>query len=319
MDASLNRFNYDPVHAIQEAGKALQRAFRLAARRDEGFTGVIRDLTEQVDQALTFDREASLAATHLDLGLPYPVHHSLQTAVWGGMLLLLQDREDSVRRAVLSAGMTANLSILKLQAELEEQDGPPTDEQRERLRQHPISSARLLRLFEIRDSVWLSAVEQHHERLDGTGYPQGLEGDAVDPNALALAFGDAFSAMITPRGYRKSLAPSQALLELRQFSGTHYPDSFMALVLSRLGLYVPGTLLRLEDTSIAVSLGWGSGPKLPRISILVTSGGRRVFHPEILQTGERGVPDVDRALPLDAIELPMNLSLIYGYNATLWR
>lgn len=61
-----------------------------------------------------------------------------------------------------------------------------------------------------------------HERFDGTGYPDGLEGSAIPLGASIVAVCDAFDAMVTDRGYRKAIPASAALEEIRRCTGTQF-------------------------------------------------------------------------------------------------
>ena len=72
-------------------------------------------------------------------------------------------------------------------------------------------------------------VLQHHERLDGSGYPQGLTGDAILPEAQIIAVADVVEAMSSHRPYRPSRGVEAALDEVSGGSGTrYYPDVVMA-------------------------------------------------------------------------------------------
>ena len=74
-------------------------------------------------------------------------------------------------------------------------------------------------------------VEQHHERLDGSGYPYGLRGDEILTESYIVAIADTYDAMTTDRSYRKALTADDAFAELKRFSNIHYPselvDAFM--------------------------------------------------------------------------------------------
>ena len=60
---------------------------------------------------------------------------------------------------------------------------------------------------------------QHHERLDGSGYPQGLKGDAILPEAKILAVADVVEAMMNHRPYRAALGVDSAIAEIARSSG----------------------------------------------------------------------------------------------------
>ena len=70
-------------------------------------------------------------------------------------------------------------------------------------------------------------IEQHHERLDGSGYPYGLAADEVLPEASIIAIADTYDAMTTDRSYRKALPATVAFEELDRFAGLHWPADYV--------------------------------------------------------------------------------------------
>ena len=68
----------------------------------------------------------------------------------------------------------------------------------------------------------LHIARSHHERLDGDGFPDGLQGDAIPVEARIVAVVDAFDAMTTNRAYRESRTPVEAYDELRRCTGLHF-------------------------------------------------------------------------------------------------
>ncbi len=109
--------------------------------------------------------------------------------------------------------------------------GPLTDEEWAELRNHPEVGARLLDAPGLGDlRAWILA---HHERIDGTGYPLGLNGTEIPIEARIIAVADAFEAMLSDRPYRASRPVDEAVAELRRCAGTQFdPDVVDALVAS---------------------------------------------------------------------------------------
>jgi HD-GYP domain-containing protein (c-di-GMP phosphodiesterase class II) len=68
----------------------------------------------------------------------------------------------------------------------------------------------------------LPAIRHHHERYDGSGYPDGLRGEDIPLGARIINVADALDAMLAPRVYRPALAPLEALEELRAGAGTQF-------------------------------------------------------------------------------------------------
>ena len=74
-----------------------------------------------------------------------------------------------------------------------------------------------------------TAVVQHHERIDGCGYPNGLKGEEICIIARILSIADTYDAMTSARPYRAGLPPERALAELRRFAGTQFDADIVAV------------------------------------------------------------------------------------------
>jgi len=106
--------------------------------------------------------------------------------------------------------------------------GPLDEEELAEIRKHPEEGARMIApVRTLRPAV--AAVLYHHERWDGTGYPMGIEGDAIPPEARVLAVVDAFDAMTTDRSYRRRMDERLAVVELERCSGSQFDPEIVAV------------------------------------------------------------------------------------------
>jgi HD-GYP domain-containing protein (c-di-GMP phosphodiesterase class II) len=71
-------------------------------------------------------------------------------------------------------------------------------------------------------------VRASHERPDGTGYPDGLEGERIPLGSRIIAVCDAYHALVSDRAYREAVGPDQALARLHEGSGTHFDPAVVA-------------------------------------------------------------------------------------------
>ena len=115
---------------------------------------------------------------------------------------------------VRRAGLVHDLGRLGVSNAVWDKRGPLTAAEFERVRMHPYLTDRMLASSEALAPVRAIAV-QHHERLDGSGYPRGLSGDALTPAGRILAAADAYHAMTEPRPYREAHTAEAAAAELR--------------------------------------------------------------------------------------------------------
>jgi len=89
------------------------------------------------------------------------------------------------------------------------------------IRKHPEIGAEILKPVSL-DKELLAVVREHHERYDGTGYPDGLIGSRIEPLAAIVAVADSYDAMISHRGYKEELTKLEAIAQLKANAGTQF-------------------------------------------------------------------------------------------------
>ena len=125
-----------------------------------------------------------------------------------------------------------DIGKVEIPVEILQKPGELTPEEWNRVKQHPSLGREILATTHVKEAGIV--VEQHHERMDGSGYPYGLSGKDILTEAYIVAVADTFDAMTTDRPYRKALPDEVALEEIRKYAGVHYPkevaDAFFAAV-----------------------------------------------------------------------------------------
>jgi HD-GYP domain-containing protein (c-di-GMP phosphodiesterase class II) len=102
-----------------------------------------------------------------------------------------------------------------------------TEQEWERMREHPVHGKKILRGIEFLEGA-ARVVAQHHERWDGSGYPEGLSGEEIDLNARIFAVADAFDAITSDRVYRAGRSYEEALAELDEHAGRQFDPRVVA-------------------------------------------------------------------------------------------
>lgn len=129
--------------------------------------------------------------------------------------------------------------------------GPLTPEEWQEMRQHPEVGYQLTSRIPFLDSA-SPVVRHHHERWDGTGYPDRLQAEAIPLAARIFTVADSFDAMISDRPYRRGLSIEQALAELQRGAGTQFDPQIIA-IFSEL-ITTPGWLERVTQQATSLQV-----------------------------------------------------------------
>jgi HD-GYP domain-containing protein (c-di-GMP phosphodiesterase class II) len=218
----------------------------------QGFALHIAELAHRIQRACEIDPDAALAGILLSRSLPYSIRQSCNAAVVCEILFRQLEWPPEQRLPGIAAALTMNISMLKLQDELYHQRHSLEPAQKEAILAHPHASAAMLAELGVEDTTWRDAVAQHHEALDGSGYPERLPADAIGMPARVLAIADKYCATVSERAYRSGLSPDAALREVLIAHGGDFDTTIAARLVRALGIYPPGSAVELDNGEIGV-------------------------------------------------------------------
>lgn len=244
-----------PVFGRAEAlAQTLKRlhAHLLADSLQAELRTIVRSLANSVIQACADDADALLAAFHLDRQSPYLVIQQLLGCALTEVAAREMGFDEPTRLSLACACLTRDIALLPWQAQLDMQTQGLDAQQNALVRAHPIRSAEILVQHGVDDPLWLDFVRQHHERIDGSGYPNALSGEAISPGARLLAIADSYAAMVTPRANRTGQFPKDALKALYQQRASLYDEELLRISVGTLTALPPGTIVRLANGEVAV-------------------------------------------------------------------
>lgn len=311
---SADRGPRDPFVTLEAATQTLKGGLNalLAETRDPAEAWVL-PLVEQVFALNRMHADAVLGGLLLMDDLPYSLAHPWMCATLCDLMTRRLERDEGFRRSLVAAALTSNAGMFDVQDELTHQSAPLTDEQRKRVRQHPVRSAQLLAQAGVRDQVWLRIALSHHERLDGSGYPRKLAGDEIVSGARLLALADVYSAMLLPRAYRDGVHAKAALREIFTQRGGQIDADLAALFIKEIGVYPPGIFVRLENGETGVVTRRNPlHANQPIVSALWNVIGRPLERPIVRDTSEAKAFAVAEILPKRVP--PMPLRVVWGYT-----
>ncbi len=147
--------------------------------------------------------------------------HCRRVATWSGKIATALGQSPERSAFVGRGGRLHDIGKLFTPVSILRKAGPLTARQVTRMQDHVTDGAEMLTAAPLL-RPYVDIVIAHHERFDGSGYPQGLVGEAIPHDARIVAVADALDAMISGRPYREAIRPVQALDELERSSDSHF-------------------------------------------------------------------------------------------------
>lgn len=213
----------------------------------------------------------------------YAEAHALHVACLCHLLSRRLDWPDDRRLSLVGAALTMNLSMIGQQARMAGQTAPPSPAQRKVIQDHPLVSAAMLRQAGLRDEVWLTTVEQHHECPGGSGYPMNVQEPLEASQVLRLL--DIFSAKHSSRAGRTKLPAQKIARDLYAQSGG---SPVVGALIKECGIYPPGTYVKLATGEIGVVTQRGANAKTPMVMAITNSHGEPLGRPVHRDTSSPG-------------------------------
>ncbi len=215
-------------------------------------------LVDDISRSVWRNPDALVSLARLKTQDNYTYMHSV--AVCALMVALgrtLGLDEAACRQAGL-AGLMHDLGKAVMPLAVLNKPGRLTDDEYQVMRSHPVRGHELLLEGRGATPEMLDVVLHHHERVDGTGYPQRLSGDAFTTLARMGAICDVYDAVTSNRSYKTAWDPAQAIAQMAGWKGHFDAKLFNAFVQS-VGIYPTGSVVRLESGRLAVVVEQNAG------------------------------------------------------------
>lgn len=289
------------VNVLERLEALAQEADTLLAPPYSAYLDVqIKELARELITLQRTDADACLGyLRRVPVGRP-SLRHCLHVLFVSEFLASHLDLAEAQRVSLAAAALTMNLAELELHDRLHAHAGPLDAAQRNALAAHPQRAVALLQAAGVSDASWLDAVAQHHENMDGSGYPRGMTGIGLGLPSRILRVADFYCAKVAARHYRPPKSSRLAMQELFGRDKHRLDNQIAVLLLRRMGLFPPGTLVRLANRESACIARQGrKGEVLAAMSFL-DARGRPLDPPlerNLAHTAVRGYLEEDAAWP----------------------
>lgn len=251
----------DPIEELKRVSQTLSNIAERMAHGSPLMAGEIRVLAQQVFEVWFLDADACLGFARLSRYGSPSACHAIHSALLAAELADAQGFQDSMTERLIGAALSMNIAHFALHDEMFNLEIAPNAEMKQAMQTHPAESALRLQQMGEFDSLWIEAVAQHHENIDGSGYPAGLKGTEISLPARMLRIADTLAARLTGR---KARAPQHWNMQHARGDIHHLVshvfgadlaklDSSLCHKLMRaLNRFPPGSLVRLSNNELGI-------------------------------------------------------------------
>jgi HD-GYP domain-containing protein (c-di-GMP phosphodiesterase class II) len=323
--AELTNLEPQPKQERVSLSDELQRAARLRARAAETmrhmFTearlgnaiepGECVSLVDDVVESINRHPDALLSLVRLKNADEYTYLHSVAVCA----LMVALGRQlglgDAQCHEAGMAGMLHDLGKAAMPQEVLNKPGKLTPAEFEIVKQHPVRGHEMLLAGAHVSEAVMDVCRHHHERVDGTGYPDGLTVEQISLLARMGAVCDVYDAVTSDRPYKAAWDPAQALSQMATWKGHFDPAIFQSFVRS-VGIYPTGSLVRMRSGRLAVVLEQNpSTLTKPRVKLFFSTKAGLPLKPQVLDLAAPHAVD-----QIEARESPENWN--FTYLTELW-
>jgi len=255
--------------------------------RISDFRPVQQTVREIVD-TLEMNQAALLGLTVIKNYDQYLFTHSVNVCILTVCLVRTLELPQAQLHHVGTAALLHDIGMTQVPVEVQRRPGPLGPEQWTHIRRHPIEGARILSNTEGAPKLSVIVTYEHHIHYNRSGYPTLVRDRMPNPISLAVGITNYFDAITSVRPYRPALLPDEAVAEMLRGSGTDFHPAMLDRFVKLLGVFPPGTMVRLDTGEFAVVLKNNPRePLRPQVRIVVAPDGTRLDSPLDVDLAEK--------------------------------
>lgn len=241
------------------------------------------ELVEEISSSVLRNPGALISLARLKTADDYTYMHSV--AVCALMVSLARQLgldEQEVREAGM-AGLLHDLGKAVMPMAVLNKPGKLTDDEFRVIKSHPVEGHRLLVEGKTASAIALDVCLHHHEKVDGSGYPDRLTGDAISLFAKMGAVCDVYDAITSNRPYKVGWDPAESIRKMTEWSKGHFDESVFQAFIKSIGIYPVGSLVKLGSSRLAVVLEQSEKSLLtPRVKAFFSTKAQTYIVPELI-------------------------------------
>jgi cyclic di-GMP phosphodiesterase len=237
----------------------------------------VENIVEKLTESVLRNQDALISLVRIKEKDEYTYMHSLAVSALCISFAQHLGFEAAEVKQIGIGGLLHDVGKVKIPHAILNKPGPLTEKEFHVMKTHVERGSCILRETTGIEDSSIDVTAHHHERLDGTGYPQGLRGDQISVFGQVAAIIDIYDALTAERCYKTSMPPTEALKKIFEWSEDYLNRGLVEQFIAHVGIYPVGTLVGLRSGRVAVVIAHGEKGLLYPVVRVVYDKERRCF------------------------------------------
>ncbi len=241
------------AQALYGSAKDLQSKILSNALTDKAVNAKeVRETTDAMVDSIFRNQDALACLSRLRSKSDYLMEHSLNCSILMAMFAKHLNFDRDVIEQLTLGAFLHDLGKVFIPSEILDKPGPLTPKEQSIVKTHVALGAKILEDTPHISHITMTCIKEHHERLDGSGYPKGLDDEDIGKYGRMMAIVDSYDAMTSDKCYKAAIHPTAAFKTLIQETNSAYDEALVEKFIQCLGVYPVGTLVQLNSGKIGL-------------------------------------------------------------------
>lgn len=256
---------------LHHQGKQIQKLLLSSVKKGLPFDDKIpRAFSKNLVSSVDRNPDALLCLTKIREKDDYLFEHSLNVAILLAHFARYLGMSDSEVQDLSYAGFLHDLGKIQVPDEILHKPGRLTDEEMLVMKGHVTFGVDYLKQTDIAPPL-IRAISEHHERLDGLGYPAGVSGDDISRAGRMLAIADMYDALVADRVYKKGMPSQKAFAILINDAPERLDEVLVRQFIKCMGVYPVGSVVLLSNERLAMVTAQTDNPLTPNVKVFYSA------------------------------------------------
>ncbi len=291
---------------LHKQGKAIQKLLLASVQKEMPFDASIpKAFSSKLVASVDRNPDALLCLTKIREKDDYLLEHSLNVAILLANFANYLGMSEGEVQDLSYAGFLHDLGKIKIPDEILHKPGRLTDSEMEVMKGHVKHGVDYLKSTEIAPPL-IQAISEHHERLDGLGYPAGTKGDDISQAGRMLAIADMYDALTADRVYKPGMSSQRAFSILMSDAPTRLDQSLVQQFIKCLGVYPVGSLVLLSNDRLAMVLEQKDSPLTPLVKVFYSVRNNHYLTPKDIDLSSDKTVNITKAVVASDYKIDVN-------------